>query len=252
MTRGWCSKHYIRWLKYDDVDAVRPHAEPEAERFWRQVYKTGDCWNWLGARNVSGYGKFWTIDGRTVRPHRWAYEHEVGPIPDGLQLDHLCRNRGCVRPDHLEAVTSKVNTSRGGNAQKTHCRNGHEYTPENTYQIPPCPSVPHGGRGCKTCRAAHVAKYAAKQKAKRASAPPKPPRTHCKNGHELTLENTYVMPNGTHSCRTCRNAASKASQAKKKRAIAIMAEHAEGDDGRCVVDGVRWPCGPWVTARETI
>lgn len=114
----------------------------EAERFWSKVDKSGDCWEWT-AYKLQGYGRFGVggapkNGGRIVYAHRWSYEALVGPIPDGLQLDHLCRNRGCVNPDHLEPVTSRENTLRGEslwaiNAQKTHCPQGHEYTPENTY-----------------------------------------------------------------------------------------------------------------------
>lgn len=251
--RTWCNTHYVRWQKYGDVAVdLRAERRGEATRFWAFVEKTDACWNWTGSKNVSGYGKFWTDDGRTVRPHRWAYEHAVGPVPEGLQLDHLCRNRGCVRPDHLEAVTGKINSSRGENGRKTHCLRGHPYDEENTYVIKPSPSLPHGGRGCRACRQEHSAKLAAKRAAKRGPAQPRPLKTHCKKGHEFTQENTYMMPNGGRGCRQCRNANTKAYLARKKQAIAIMAVHAEGDDGRCVVDGVRWPCGPWVTARETV
>jgi hypothetical protein len=82
-----------------------------------------------------GYGAF-MVGGRNVRVHRWAYETLVGPIPDGLVIDHLCRVRNCVNPDHLEPVTHRENIRRGEagawNRVKTHCPQGHEYTPENT------------------------------------------------------------------------------------------------------------------------
>ena len=92
----------------------------EAEqRFWKYVDKTGDCWNWLGGSYGAGYGGFYIGGGRENRKrayaHRFAYEHHVGPIPEGLEIDHLCRNRRCVNPDHLEkAVTHQVNQLRAG------------------------------------------------------------------------------------------------------------------------------------------
>src|SRR5215216_7429126 len=145
--RTWCNAHYVRWQKYGDVTVdLRARRRGEAKRFWALVEKTETCWIWTGTKSPSGYGKFWTDDGRTARPHRWAYQHEVGPIPAGMTLDHLCHSkdracpggpacphRACVRPDHLEPVTGRVNTGRGGNAQKTHCRKGHPYDEENTY-----------------------------------------------------------------------------------------------------------------------
>ena len=99
----------------------------------RHVAKTGDCWLWTGHVNRGGYGMFNAEAGRTRVAHRQSYEIFVGLIPEGLQLDHLCRNRRCVNPAHLEPVTAAENTARGLNAKRTACPRGHDYTPENIY-----------------------------------------------------------------------------------------------------------------------
>ena len=109
------------------------------------------CVEWTGALTNGGYGGFGG-NGWKVTAHRWAYERWVGPVPDGHDLDHLCRNRRCVNVAHLEPVTHKVNVLRGtspsaAHARKTHCINGHEFTPENTYNRPDKPWT----RACRAC-----------------------------------------------------------------------------------------------------
>ena len=96
----------------------------------------GACWLWKAAK-TSGYGVV-QFDGRVQRAHRVVYQILIGPIPKGLELDHLCRNRACVNPAHLEPVTGAENIARGESksalhSRQTHCKRGHPFTPENTY-----------------------------------------------------------------------------------------------------------------------
>jgi hypothetical protein len=115
-------------------DLMGKETKPIIERFMSKVEKTQDgCWNWTGAVAPGGYGKF-NVEKKKIRKcfnaHRWSYEHFKGSIPNGLTLDHLCRNRRCVNPDHLEPVTIGENLLRGNgvsgvNARKTHCPKGH-------------------------------------------------------------------------------------------------------------------------------
>lgn len=181
------------------------------------------CWNWVAGGSY-GYGAFY-LRGRQWRAHRVSYEHYVGPIPDSLVPDHLCRNPSCVNPNHLEPVTYSQNTVRGTlvpwHRGATHCRRGHELTQENTFWS-------QGKRSCKTC-ARHTRHL--RQAAARATKPPKdmsrfnltPAQiereakiTHCPHGHEYTPENIYRRKNGSRFCGACERGRAAANYARGK------------------------------------
>lgn len=131
----------IRLARYTDKNGPVPDYAPDL----------GNCWLWTGALSKEGYGKF-CIDRKNRGAHVVAYEQVNGPVPDGLELDHLCRVRHCVRPSHLEAVTPQINQRRGNgfsgvNARKTHCPQGHPYAGENVF-------VSNGKRICRICNRA--------------------------------------------------------------------------------------------------
>lgn len=123
-----------------------------AERFWEKVHRTDDCWLWTAALDAKGYG-FFRGEPISTRAHRVAYTLTVGPIPKGLELDHLCRNRACVNPAHLEPVVHRENVLRGDaglararlESAKTHCPQGHPYDDINTYRRST------GHRTCRSC-----------------------------------------------------------------------------------------------------
>jgi hypothetical protein len=122
-------------------------------RFWAKVDKSGECWLWTGALTAAGYGSFWTGGAKVFAlAHRVAVLLTTGELPLHLEVDHLCRVRRCVRPDHLELVKHQTNVLRGTapgamNARKTHCQNGHEFQPETTYVPPSRPNA----RYCMLC-----------------------------------------------------------------------------------------------------
>lgn len=124
-----------------------------AARFWAKTTEdpTTGCLLWTGATSTKGYGQV-SHAGRTRSAHRVAYEITVGPIPDGAHLDHLCRVRRCVNPDHLEPVTQKVNAERAG-AAHTHCPAGHPLAG---------PNVLTTTAGRRNCRACHITRQRAK------------------------------------------------------------------------------------------
>lgn len=139
------------------------------DRFWNKVNKTEGCWLWTGSKTL-GYGKFKTPEG-TVLAHRWAYENARGLIPAGQVVDHLCKVKSCVNPDHLEAVEHSENVRRGKGRPRgpgrprlirtkdaeghwTHCVNEHEMSGTNVYVRP------SGFRQCRRCAADRMARKA--------------------------------------------------------------------------------------------
>lgn len=145
--------------------------EKTVARFWAKVNKEGPvhptlgtkCWLWTACL-VDGYGYF-RVSKKMSYAHKFSYELSVGEVPDGLQLDHLCRNRHCVRQDHLEPVTCRENLLRGKTltatfAAKTHCPQGHPYSGSNLY-------MHRGGRHCSECmRSRALAAYYRKRAGK--------------------------------------------------------------------------------------
>jgi len=167
---GWkrlCEKHRIAKKRTGDpliLDRRRIKRDPEA-RFLEKVDKNGPiplhrpelgpCWTWTAAKGKRGYGNFF-YGGKVGRAYAFAYEHFVGPLPEGCEeLDHLCRNPSCVNPAHLEPVTHRENVLRGEapsavNAAKAYCDRNHEFTKANTYI-----RIGLGGKKMRICRACH-------------------------------------------------------------------------------------------------
>lgn len=145
----FCGKFYCL-----NCNTQCPRCNGRDDKFMGYVSKqTNGCWDWCGTISKKGYGVFWNGT-KLVAAHRYSYEKVKCKIPDGLQIDHLCRNRRCVNPDHLEVVTLQENVARGmvsdfardKQVSKTHCKHGHPYNGKNTYIRPD-----RGTRECKRC-----------------------------------------------------------------------------------------------------
>ena len=167
------------------------------ERFMAKVAidETTACWLWTAALDRKGYARF-GLNGKNCTAHRVAYELLVGPIPDGLTLDHLCRNRRCVNPAHLEPVTNEENLRRGEwphNRYKATCKRGHNLTPARD----------GSRRRCLVCSRESSRRYEQRLRDQGRRGIANAAKTHCSHGHEFTPENTYTYQ-GRRQCRTCR------------------------------------------------
>lgn len=162
-SRGWCSAHYMQNRRGQPLRPVYDPDDPYL-RIMAKVHKTDWCWHWTANRATNGYGRV-SVRGKSAAAHRAVYELYVGSIPDGLELDHLCRNRACVNPDHLEPVTHRENTLRGNTitaiaARTTHCPAGHALVDGNL--VPS--SLKQGRRDCLTCSRERARKRRAARK----------------------------------------------------------------------------------------
>lgn len=213
--KGLCNIHGAMQRRGEPLRPIQARSGPlpasALDRFVsRTELREGGCVVWTGGKTRGGYGVFasGTSHFSTTKEmaHRWSYENFVGPIPDGYDIDHLCRVRECVNPDHLEPVTRAENIRRAV-ALKTHCPHGHPYDEQNTRLDS------YGHRSCKTCIRARDAARAGARNAKRrelrlarghrAFGPV--PRDTCRRGHAMNDENTYIAPkSGVRSCRECR------------------------------------------------
>lgn len=140
-------------------------------RFLNNIDRTENCWNWNGYIDPNGYGRIGIAAGKTIGAHVFSYNFYKGIIPDGLHLDHLCRNRKCVNPNHLEPVTSTENILRGEcpaaqNKRKIYCIRGHKLTQDNLY-ITRRKNRKDISRTCKICQRNRYRKYYYEQKLKK-------------------------------------------------------------------------------------
>lgn len=205
--RGWCNRHWLRWSRHGDPlagGAQQVHGTPE-QRFWPKVDQNGPapdhrpelgpCWVWTAATNNRGYPQF-GLNGRMVLAYRFAYELLVGPIPDGLDLDHLCRRPTCVRPDHLDPVTNAENAARTvGFNYAERCRSGqHAMTPDNVRV------TSTGIRVCRTC----------------VPGVREDMNEVCPNGHPRDAENVVYNSAGHRCCRSCRRDTSREVQRRRR------------------------------------
>jgi hypothetical protein len=181
-------------------------SQQRLDRFWSMVNKTDTCWLWMGYLQ-DGYGSV-GFDNKQWLAHRLSYTLIIGEIPEGLQLDHLCRNTICVRPQHLEPVTNEENMRRAVDA-RTSCRRGHLYTNATT-------AYGNGQRYCRLCmwiRHDWDTRRLIEGNGDTIMAKSKM-ITHCPQGHEYNERNTYIASRGSRQCRKCN---SKSSYEYKQR-----------------------------------
>ena len=179
------------------------------ENVWRIFVMPTPCWEWTGHKLIDygacngGYGMC-RFNGRNRLVHKVMYERFIGQVPEGKELDHICRNRACCNPYHLDAVPHRINVLRGispfaEKALQTHCINGHAFTTENTFLHP------NGGRQCRQChRDCFNRRYREKMNA--LGKVLRNERTHFKCGHLLVDENIIKRSNGYKVCRACNRA----------------------------------------------
>jgi hypothetical protein len=183
-------------------------------RFLAKVeYEAPGCWVWQASTDEKGYGQFFPTKGQRMHAYKWAYEYFVGPVPDGLHLDHLCRVHRCVNPDHLRAVTPYENWRVGASptaiaARRTHCSHGHAWDAENTRWV-------GGKRRCVACARANGEVYRAGLHARTPEG--QAMRLMCRKGHGLTADNVYWW-RGHKGCRTCRRNADARRTLKRRKA----------------------------------
>lgn len=230
LSRGRCQTCYARHIRaMKQAGTFEPrykgsrHNRPVKDRVLEKTTPGwGGCIIWTGGKS-DGYGMI-GINGRERVVHRVLYEILVGPVPDGLELDHTCHtesldcpggrciHRRCINPHHLEPVTSEENKMRGrspivANAFKTHCPHGHEYTDDNTYVNP------GGYRACRECRRIQRPAYVKRPRVSRKNVD----RTHCHNGHLQDASTVFFDSDGNRRCRECRREASRRSKQLRRQ-----------------------------------